>query len=305
MSFCLKRISSTPIMIPDPGSSWENINVFNPSVIYHGGLFHMHYRAEGSDWISRIGYAVSADGVHFNRLRDPVLVPQDEPESRGVQDPRVVEIEDSFYMTYTAWSRYREGEPCAGGNITPMIARSRNLITWERIGSIVRFEDNKDHVLFPCRRNGRFLAFHRRRPHVWIARSEELKSWPEKDMRRIFGPREDNWWDNASVGANGVPIETEHGWLVFYHAYDRHKTYRIGVLLLDLADPTRIVHRPKEPVFWPEEVWEIRGDVPNVVFSNANILVGDTVYVYYGGGDHVIGLATCRIDEVLDFARRG
>jgi predicted GH43/DUF377 family glycosyl hydrolase len=305
MSFKLDRYASVPIMIPDPNSEWENINVFNPSVIHHNGLFHMHYRAEGMDWISRIGYAVSADGVRFNRLRDPVLVPQDEMESRGVQDPRVTEIGGSFFMTYTAWARYREGTACAGGNIFPMIAQSRDLIFWERIGSIVSFEDNKDHVLFPGKHGGRFLALHRRRPFVWIAYSDDLKTWKEEDMSRVFGPREDNWWDNVSVGGNGVPIETEHGWLVFYHAYDKDRIYRISVLLLDREDPTKVIHRPKEPILWPEEVWEVRGDVPNVVFSNANVVVGDTVYVYYGGGDHVIGLATCRLDDILDFARRG
>lgn len=305
MSFKLERYSPLPIMIPDPTSSWENVNVFNPSVIHVGGLFHMHYRAEGADWVSRIGYGVSADGVHFNRLREPVLIPENERESRGVQDPRVTEIEGTFYMTYTAWSPYIKGVACAGGNITPMIARSGNLITWERVGSIVSFEDNKDHVLFPRKHKGRFLAFHRRRPYVWIALSDDLKTWREEDMRQVFGPRKDAWWDNLSVGVNGVPIETKHGWLVFYHAYDMEKVYRISVLLLDLEDPSKVLHRPEEPIFWPEEVWEVRGDVPNVVFSNANIRVGDTVYVYYGGGDHVIGLATCRFDDLLEYARSG
>ncbi len=124
-------------------------------------------------------------------------------------------------------------------------------------------------------------------------------------MARVFGPREENGWDNASVGGNGVPIETDHGWLAFYHAYDKRGVYRLGVLLLDKDDPTRVIHRPKEPILWPEELWEIKGDVPNVVFSNANLRVGDTVYVYYGGADHVIGLATCAYDDILDFARNG
>jgi predicted GH43/DUF377 family glycosyl hydrolase len=292
-------------MIPDPRSDWDNINVFNPSVIYHKGLFHMHYRAEGMDWISRIGYAVSADGIHWNRLREPVLEPQDELESRGVQDPRVAEIEGIFYMTYTAWAPYRGGESCADGSIYPMVAKSENLITWERLGPIVSGEDNKDHVLFPRKVNGRFLVFHRRRPFVWIAYSDDLKTWKEEDMSQVFGPREDNWWDSNSVGGNGVPIETEYGWLCFYHAYDQEMVYRLGIILLDLENPTRIIHRPKEPILWPEEAWEIRGDVPNVVFSNANILVGDTVYVYYGGGDHVIGLATCKFEQAIDFARHG
>jgi predicted GH43/DUF377 family glycosyl hydrolase len=305
MAFKLKRSASVPIMVPDLTSVWENINVFNPSVIYHNGLFHMHYRAEGMDWISRIGYAVSTDGFRWNRLREPVLVPRDEQESRGVQDPRVTEIEGTFYMAYTAWGPYRGGEGLANGNVYPMLAKSANLITWERLGPIVTGEDNKDHVLFPRKYGGRFLAFHRRRPFVWIAYSNDAVVWRERDMAKVFGPREDSWWDSKGVGCNGVPIETEDGWLCFYHAYDEGRVYRLSALLLDRDDPSKVIHRPKEPMFWPEEVWEVRGDVPNVVFSNANILVGDTVYVYYGGGDHVIGLATCKLDDLMEYVRHG
>lgn len=305
MEFCLERYTRQPILVPDPTSNWECCNVFNPSVIFHRGLFHMHYRAQGLDWISRIGYAVSEDGVHWNRLRHPVFSPGAPPESRGVEDPRVTEIEGMFYMTYTAFGAAGGGPTVAGGGITPMIARSQNLITWERIGPVVRGEDNKDHVLFPHRIKGRYALLHRRRPWVWLAYSDDLLTWPEKDMRPIFGPREDNWWDNACVGANGVPIKTEHGWLCLYHAYDRGHVYRFGVVLLDLDEPSRVLHRPQEPIFWPEEIWELRGDVPNVVFSCGNVVVGDKVYVYYGGADHVIGLATASLAELVDYARHG
>jgi len=185
-----------------------------------------------------------------------------------------------------------------------MIARSQNLVAWERIGPIVRGEDNKDHVLFPRKIGSRFAALHRRRPHVWIAYSEDLLTWPEEWMRPIYGPRPDNWWDNLSVGSNGAPIETPHGWLCVNHAYDHDHVYRFGAILLDLEDPTRVITRPTEPIFWPEELWEIRGDVPMVVFSNANPVVDGVVYVYYGGGDHVIGLATCSMEELLAYARQ-
>jgi beta-1,2-mannobiose phosphorylase / 1,2-beta-oligomannan phosphorylase len=81
--------------------------------------------------------------------------------------------------------------------------------------------------------------------------------------------------------------------------------YRLGVILLDLEDPTKIVHRPAEPLFWPEELWELRGDVPNVVFSCANPVVNGIVHVFYGGADHVMGLATCRLDELVEYALHG
>lgn len=304
----LQRHPANPILLPDPGSDWETYNVFNPSVIYHNGLFHMHYRAQGLDWVSRIGYAVSLDGIHWNRLRRPVLEPHDASDARGVEDPRVTALERHFYMCYTAYGNGFAGksEPThAGGGVMPMIAVSDNLIIWEPLGPIVRGEDNKDHLLFPRRINGRYVALHRRPPQVWLAESDDLIHWPAERMRAIFGPRPDNGWDEKRVGGNGVPIETEHGWLMLYHAYNEQHVYRLGVCLLDLEDPTHVIHRPKEFIFEPNELWELRGDVPNVVFSCANPVVNGTVYVYYGGADHVIGLATCALDELLDFARNG
>ena len=304
----LQRHPANPLLLPDPASDWETYNVFNPSVIHHNGLFHMHYRAQGMDWLSRVGYAVSNDGIKWNRLRRPVLEPRDTSDARGIEDPRVTEIEGRFYMCYTAYSREVPGDVKVthmGGGVTPMIAISDNLITWERLGSIVQGEDNKDHVLFPRRMNGRYVALHRRPPQVWLAESDDLIHWPEDNMRPIFGPRPGNGWDEKRVGGNGVPIETEHGWLMLYHAYNDDHVYRLGVCLLALDNPARVIARPKDFIFEPRELWELRGDVPNVVFSCANPVVDGTVYVYYGGADHVIGLATCTFDDLLDFARHG
>ena len=179
----LQRHLANPVLLPNPKSDWENYNVFNPSVIFHNDLFHMHYRAQGLDWISRIGYAVSLDGIRWNRLGSPVLEPEGVLETRGVEDPRLVEIDGIFYMAYTAYS--------GGGSLphltTPMFARSTNLITWERLGPLVRGEDNKDHFLLPRKINGNFVAFHRRPPDIWIAESQDLIQWPEEKMKIFLG----------------------------------------------------------------------------------------------------------------------
>jgi len=303
----LTRHPANPVLLPDLNSDWECTNVFNPAVIHHNGLFHMHYRAQGLDWVSRIGYAVSEDGVHWNRMRRPVLSPIDGTDSRGIEDPRVLEIDGVFYMCYTAYGREftGDGEPThTRGGVLPMIARSHNLITWERLGPIVRGEDNKDHVLFPRQINGRYAALHRRWPDVWIAYSDDLLTWREEDMAPIYGPRRHapDAWDSKSVGSNGVPIETKQGWLLINHGYNDDHVYKFGVCLVGLDDPTQLIARPQAAIFEPEELWELHGDVPNVVFSGANPVVDGIVHVYYGGGDHVIGLATRRLDELLDFA---
>lgn len=295
----LQRHATNPILLPIPSSSWEASNVFNPAVIHHGGLFHMWYRAQGIDRISRIGYAVSPDGIRWNRLREPVLEPRGQLEALGVEDPRVTELDDLFYMGYTAYGTDGQGKSVT----TPMFARSEDLLTWDRIGPLVRGEDNKDHFLLPRQLGGRYVAFHRRPPSIWLAESDDLAHWPEEYMRSILSPRPDNRWDTERIGGNGPPIATQHGWVLLYHGYGAQRIYRIGVCLLDLEDPSIVINRPLEPILEPEEAWELHGDVPNVVFSTANPVVGRTVYVYYGAADHVIGLATCSLGELIDFAR--
>ena len=291
----LHRYPGNPILRPNPLNEWEALNVFNCGVIHHNGLFHMFYRAQGTDYVSRIGYAVSADGYNFNRLQQPILFPQEPFESRGVEDPRVTHLaeEGRFVMAYTAFSP---------GGIRPMFAESTNLIAWRRIGPLVTGEDNKDHVLFPRKIGGRYAAFHRRPPSIWIAYSDDLRHWG--DFQVVMGPRSEEW-DSKRVGGGGVPIETEHGWLAPYHGFDHEHTYRFGVCLLDLEDPARVIARPSGFIMEPQELWELRGEVPRAIFSAANPVVDGTVYVYYGGADRVIGLASCALAELLEFARRG
>lgn len=291
----LKRIVENPILRPNPINNWESLNVFNCAVVYENDLFHMAYRAQGNDHVSSIGYAVSSDGIHFNRLQQPVLFPHDEWDTWGVEDPRITYLADEgrYIMAYTAYSPK---------GITPFFTESRNLITWKRISPLVVGEENKDHVLFSRKIRERYVTFHRRVPSIGLAFSEDLHDW--QDFQSIIAPRPGNW-DCKRVGAGGPPIETEQGWLCIYHGYDEDNVYRLGSFLLDLEDPTRVIARSNSFLIEPEEPWELEGDVPNVVFSTANPVVGGTVYVYYGGADRVIGLATCSLSELMDFTLQG
>jgi predicted GH43/DUF377 family glycosyl hydrolase len=284
----LKRHSSNPIFVSDPSSPWEANHVFNPAVIFHNNLFHMHYRAQGADLISRIGYAHSKDGLNWNRARHPVLEPETKAELQGVEDPRITKIDGVFYMAYTAFS----GSGPLDKAITPMFAKSNDLQFWERI-------------LMPKKVNNRFLAFHRRWPDIWIAESEDMITWPEQAMKRVMSPRPGSEWESASIGGNGPPIETEHGWLTLYHGYAEDRIYRFGVAMLDLEDPSKVINRSQDWIFEPKEQWELHGNVPNVVFSCANIRVGNQIWIYYGGADHAIGLATAGFDEMVEYARFG
>lgn len=289
------RHPANPILVPDPLNDWEALNVFNPGVVYHQGLFHMFYRAQGLDFVSTIGYAVSSDGIHFNKLHNPVFFPQGREENRGVEDPRITHLpgEKRFIMAYTAYSDL---------GITPMFAESHNLMTWSRIAPLVQGEDNKDHVLFPKKIRGKYVSFHRRPPSIGIAYSPDLINWELQDA--ILNPRADTW-DSLRVGAGGVPIETDEGWLVIYHAYDHDHVYRLGACLLDLENPHRVIGRTIDYFMEPQEIWEMKGDVPNVVFSCANPVVDGKVYLYYGGADRMIGLATADLPDLINLVKSG
>jgi len=248
----------------------------------------MLYRAQGVDYISHIGYAVSTDGVRWSRLDTPVLSPRDPWEARGVEDPRVTLLEGTFYMTYTGYSSL---------GTRACLARSTNLISWERMGVVLPDEHNKDHVLFPERVDGRYVLMHRRPPNIWLAYSDDLIHW--SDHQIIMRPRPGTW-EHAKIGAGAPPIRTEKGWLLIYHAVDAHSVYRLGAALLDLDDPRRVLARLPTPLLEPQEVWEIRGDVPNVVFTCGAVIFHEQLYVYYGGADRVIGLATAPLKALLD-----
>ena len=287
------RHSENPILVPDPLNTWEALNVFNPGVVYFKGLFHMLYRAQGLDYVSRIGYAVSEDGIYFNRMKKPIFEPSSVYETRGVEDPRItyLEDEDRFIMAYTAYSDF---------GTTPMFATSQNLITWQRLGALVQGQANKDHVLFPEKIGGNYFSFHRPRPSINYALSKDLVHWELKGT--ILEPRPTSW-DSRIVGAAGVPIKTDQGWLAIYHTYDYDQIYRLGACLLDLQEPWRVISRASVHFMQPLEIWEQKGDVPNVVFSCANPVKDETVYLYYAGADRMIGLATAKVSDLLDYAK--
>lgn len=285
----LRRYPGNPILKPNPLHEWEALNVFNAAVVHHNGLFHMLYRAQGVDRVSRIGYAVSRDGFDWLRLDRPVLEPANEHETKGVEDPRVTRIGDTFYMCYTANS---------GTFYQIALARSQNLIAWERMGFPLPGEVNKDATLFPEKIRGRYCMFHRREPDIWLAYSDDLLHW--YDHQIVMRPRPDAW-DRAKIGANGPPLRTSAGWLFLYHGLAEDKVYKLGVALLDLNDPAVVLKRQDEPILEPEEEWERHGNVPNVVFSCGQVMTDDTLYVYYGGADTVIGVATCGKSEVSEF----
>jgi predicted GH43/DUF377 family glycosyl hydrolase len=285
----LARYPGNPVLLPSMHNAWESDNVFNAAVVQCNGLVHMLYRAQGRDRISRMGCAVSTDGYHFNRLEDPVFAPERDYESFGVEDPRITEIDGVFYMFYTAYSP--EGVRIA-------LARSANLFAWERMGIVLPDEDNKDAALFPGKIGGRFVMFHRRPPDIWVAYSDDLLHWTDHQI--AMRPRP-GLWDCERVGAGGPPFKTATGWLSFYHGYNEDRVYCLGVALHDLDEPGTVIKRQDEPILAPRGPYEEWGDVPNVVFTCGGIETGDAYLIYYGGGDHVMCIASASKTDVQAF----
>ncbi|XHR29830.1 MAG: glycoside hydrolase family 130 protein [Chthoniobacteraceae bacterium] len=229
--------------------------------------------------LSHLRMATSDDGLHFKAKETPALVPSGRYETYGVEDPRITFLDGHYYINYTAASPL---------GVVTALARTDDFKNFERIG-IAFGPDNKDVALFPEKIRGRYHAFHRPAvqhcgaPSIWLASSGDLRDWGRHEF--VAGPRRGTW-DCERVGAGSSPIKTEYGWLAFYHAADHQTRYCLGAMLLDLEEPWHVLARPAEPFFVPEAEYEVSGGfMPNVVFHNGTIDLGDgTLELYYGGG---------------------
>ncbi|MBN1897436.1 MAG: glycosidase, partial [Spirochaetes bacterium] len=255
----LQRISDKPILEPIPEHNWESKAVFNCGVYYDGTKVHMLYRASDS-WdktkmVSSLGYAESIDGINFKRKDTPVYQGQGKQEARGCEDPRITKIDNVFYILYTAYS---------GRETKIAYATTKDFINFERKGILLDDVDNKDAALFPEKIKGKYMLLHRRMPYIWVGQSHDLAEWTDHNI--IMETRSEGWED-FKIGIAGPPIKTGSGWLLFYHAADHNKVYRLGVALLDPEDPSRLIKRQIQPILEPELEWEKKGWIPDVVFS--------------------------------------
>ena len=292
----LTRYQGNPILKPREENEWEARAVFNCAAASGNGSIHLLYRAIGEyeKYISRFGHAVSEDGFNFQRFDEPVFEPKESYESHGCEDPRITRIEDTFYITYTAMSK----RAFSGSGNRVALASTKDFKTFQRFGVVLPDMEAKNAVLFPEKVNGKYVMFHRIMPDILIAYSDNLTQW---DGHEVIMRTRENSWDCAKIGAGAPPLKTEKGWLMFYHGVDEQKIYRLGVALFDLADPAKLIARQDDPILEPAEDYELNGDVPNVVFVCGVVEKDDSYYVYYGGADKVIAVATVKKDEALDF----
>ena len=304
-----KRAQKNPIIVPDENHKWESKATFNPAAIDLGGKIYILYRALSNNNTSTIGYASSIDGMSISeRLTEPIYIPREDFENKkieggnsGCEDPRLTKIGDTLYMCYTAFDGI--GPPrVAVTSIGEKDFLSRRW-KWTKPELITPKDvDDKDACIFPKKIGGKYLIFHRIGTNICgdFLNSLDFKAETVRKCIRIFGPRP-GMWDSAKVGITAPPILTKEGWLLLYHAIsEHHHTYRIGAALLDLKDPTTVLSRSTDPIFEPEQSYEKEGIVNNVVFPCGMVARDGLLYIYYGGADKVVGVATMELDILMD-----
>ena len=319
---------------------FECEGVLNPAVIQEGSDIHLFYRAVGKGNYSSIGYAKLSDPLTIHeRFDSPVLFPQGESESHGVEDPRIVKIDDLFYLTYTAYD---------GVNALGALATSPDLVQWTKLGTVmvpeVTYQEfsrlagskeplnekyqryngtggmtekqgkkillwDKNVMFYPRKINGKFYFLHRIKPDIQLVCVDELQDLTPAFWQNYFLNFSANIvlspkypFGISYLGGGCPPIETPHGWLIIYHGV--HDTvagyvYSACAALFDLDHPVKEINRLSYPLFKPEETWELNGEVNNVCFPTGTVLQDDTLYIYYGAADEQIAVASVSLSELV------
>ena len=307
----LHRFKGNPILEPVKEHPWESKYVFNAGAIRLEDKVYIIYRAVGEDTVSRLGLAVSSDGFHIEERREaPIFEPKEECERKGCEDPRLALLDGRIYMLYTAYSSIAAQIAMASINIKDFLGYRWEK--WERHGLFFPGFSDKDAILFPQKFDEGYAMYHRIEPSIWVSFSEALDSpWPRKGHRILIGPRAGMMWDGVKVGVGAQPIKTKYGWLLIYHGVDFAFVYRLGVLIVDLNDPGKVLYRSPDFVLEPQEDYEVgeegASQVPNVVFTcgavpltNKEVLDDDDeILVYYGAADTVIAAATAKVSELI------
>jgi beta-1,2-mannobiose phosphorylase / 1,2-beta-oligomannan phosphorylase len=323
----LERFSGNPILIPNKAHPWESVAVFNPAALYENGKVHILYRALGSNDVSTLGYASSHDGLHIDeRLPYPAYVPREpfegvisKPSQRtdtpgiytsgggemgGCEDPRLTRIGDTVYITYVAYNGYSQ----------PRIALSsiayENFLNkhwdWKK-PVLISAPDivDKNACLLPEKINGKYVIFHRVFPNILIDFVDDLDF--DGKTRWLTGQYEipvrslSSDWDSRKVGCGPPPLKTKDGWLLIYQAVGASGEYRykIGAMLLDLKDPTRVLARSHNPILEPDAWYENEGLKSGVVYPCGAAIIDKRLFVYYGGADMVTCVASAKLNGFL------
>ena len=333
------EVKNEGILLEKTRLEFENEGVLNPAVIRIGDNVHVFYRAVRVGNNSTIGYC-KLDGplTVTERWQSPIIIPEFDYESRGVEDARIVKIDDMYYLTYTAYD---------GINARGALAVSKDLVKFNKLGIIVppitysnfvslaesagkvdiNYYHNhkfyyqkadpekkmmlwdKDLVFFPKRIKNKLVFLHRIRPGIQLVSVSNLEELTESFWDKYFQGLDEHIvlnpiynHESEYIGGGCPPIETEAGWLLIYHGVEHTEkgdVYSACAALLDLENPVRLISRLPYALFSPKYDWELNGEVNNVVFPTGTSLFGNTLFIYYGAADTVIACASLNLKDLV------
>jgi predicted GH43/DUF377 family glycosyl hydrolase len=298
------RHPANPILSVDNWPYKAN-TVFNAAAAEVNGQILLLARVEDFRGMSHLTVARSDNGIDNWQIDpEPTFMPdpQNHPEELwGIEDPRITWLDElkEWAITYTSYS--------AGGPLVSL-AITKDFRNFKRIGAVMPPED-KDAALFPVRFGEYWAMLHRPvaktstiHANIWLSFSPNLKHWG--DHQEIIYARLGGWWDAFKIGLSAPPMQTKHGWLILYHGVRTTASgsiYRLGLAMLDINNPAKVIRRSEEWIFGPKASYEREGDVDDVVFPCGWINRNGIVYMYYGAADSCIGLATAKLDDLLDY----
>ena len=294
------RYSENPIIDRNPLPNVARI--FNSAVLPYGDGFIGVFRGEQRDGIPHIYLGRSKDAVHWEFESDRIQFTDKNGElfmPKYAYDPRLIKVEDTYYIMW-----------CQDGyGATIGIAQTKDFKTFVRLENPF-LPYNRNAVLFPRKINGNYVMLsrpcdngHTAFGDIFLSESPDMEFWGRH--RHVMG-RSENWWENLKIGGGAAPIETDKGWLLFYHGVVNTcngYVYSIGAAILDISEPSRVLHRCKNYILAPEEWYEERGFVPNVCFPCATLTDAETgrIAIYYGCADSYVGVAFTTVQDIWDY----
>jgi len=330
------EIKKLGVLLEPTELAFEHQSVLNPGIFQDGENIHVYYRAISEQGESAIGYArLNGPTTVVERWRKPIMDRYYDYESKGIEDPRVVQIDGVLYMTYVAHD---------GKNAISCLATSRDPRSFDKKGVIsprITYHDaaeylhesrlkdsysffeayyeegagkdvllwHKDAVLFAGKIGDQFAMLHRVLPDVQVVFFDNFKDlnnefW-EKQLKNLADSvvlENKHWFETRCIGSGAPPIKTDAGWLMIYHAVEetnKKRVYHAGAALLDLNDPRKVIGKLHEPLFSPVEDWEQSGYVSNVVFPTGTAIFDEDLYIYYGAADKRIAVASVNLKDLL------
>lgn len=305
-------------------TTFNSVAKFNAGMTLDGDVVHMLYRfavtRPGGEKPGASPYQV--DDIRYARLTPDgrlladsgraLIWPTTAADSSGCQDPRIIPFEGAYYLFYCGWDI--NTVPAGQDKPRVAVARTRDFVTAEKLGSISHYTWDKDAFIFPERIRGKIAYVHRIVPNMQIDYFDSFadlldpefwQAYDEKKAAASTFMRAAYPWEAGKIGGSVPPIRTERGWLLIYHGVEPFPgqkpcfAYRAGMALLDLENPETVIARLPYPVLSPETDYERFGDVDNVVFPVGGYVHNGDLYISYGGADRCTAIAKAPMAELL------